>query len=110
MKTNKDIQDKVNTVLNSVDTIKDVKVSPFFKDKMLSVLFSEKREMRQVNWTWFTPKFQLATLFCFIVLNVFTLTQINNSTYDDYISDFAELYDLTTHESNSLLTDTYEDQ
>lgn len=108
MKTNTHIQDQVHSVLNSADTINDVKVSPFFKDKTLNVLFSEK-EMRQSGWSWFTPKLQLATLLCFIVLNIVALTQTNNLSYDDNISEFADLHDLNTSEDNSLLTEAYED-
>lgn len=108
MKTSKYIRDKVDDVLNSVDAINDVKVSPYFKDKAIQVLFSEK-ESRPSSWSWMMPKLQLAALLCFIVLNIFALTQINKPSYDEYISEFADLYDLNVSEDNSLLTEAYED-
>lgn len=108
MKTNKYIQDKIDDTLNSINAINDVKVSPFFKDKTLNVLFSEN-EIQQTGWSWFTPKLQLATLVCFFALNIYAFMQINSTSYDDNISDFAELHDLNISENTTLLTETYED-
>ncbi len=95
MKTNKNIQDKIDAVFDSVNHIEEVKVSPFFKDKTLDRLFVKKEE-KQKLWSWFTPQLQLATLACVIILNVFAFTKIKESTYNENLNQFAESYGLST--------------
>ncbi len=102
MDTNRDIQNKIDSTLTSIDSIETVNVSPFFKDKTMQRLFAEKEEKVTV-WTLFTPKFQLATLACVIILNVFAFTQLNKSNYDENINQFAETYGLSTSTDISFL-------
>lgn len=105
MENNKDIQDKVDSALSAMDAIENVNVSPFFKDKTMQRLFAEKEEKITV-WNWFTPKLQLATLVCVVVLNVFAFTQLkasNNSSYNENIDQFAETYGLSTSLETSFL-------
>jgi hypothetical protein len=101
METNKDIQNKVQETFEAFDGMQGVKVSPFFKDKTMQRLFSEIEE-KQIVWSWFTPKLQLATLVCIIVLNVLAFTNLSASAYQDNISEFAETYGLS-----SRLNDTF---
>ncbi|WP_445956438.1 hypothetical protein [Yeosuana sp.] len=102
MKTNKDIQSKVQETFEALDVFQEVKVSPFFKDKTMQRLFSEKEE-KQLGWSWFTPKLQLATLVCFVVLNVLALRQYSENKYDTNINEFAETYGLQTTETEISL-------
>lgn len=99
MESNKNIQNKIDAVFESGNAIKDVRVSPFFKEKTLQRLFSEKEE-KHVVFSWFSPKVQFATLACVIVLNVFAFTQLKKTTYNDNISQFAESYGITTTETS----------
>tara|TARA_R110001583_G_scaffold184266_2_gene343565 strand:+ start:993 stop:1304 length:312 start_codon:yes stop_codon:yes gene_type:complete len=101
MKTNKDIQSKVQETFEALDVFQEVKVSPFFKDKTMQRLFSEKED-KQLGWLWFTPKLQLATLICVIALNVFAFTKFNTSDYEEKVTDFASSYGLTI-ESNTTI-------
>ena len=101
MENNDNIEKKIEAVLDSANSINDVKVSPFFKDQTLDRLFSEQSE-RQTSWFWFTPKLQLATLLCFLALNIYTFTQVNGVSYDDHITDFAETHGLSVPEDHSL--------
>ncbi|WP_303316036.1 hypothetical protein Q4Q34_13170 [Flavivirga abyssicola] len=101
MEINKKIQDKINDTFESMDAIETVKVSPFFKDKTMKRLFAEKEE-EQLIWSWFSPKLQLATLVCFIVLNVLAFTQLNSNEHDSDINDFAETYGLSSGSGTSL--------
>lgn len=101
MITNNNIQSKIDEVLNVFDSNDNVKVSPFFKDKTLDLLFSDREDMKTI-WSWFTPQLQLVTLVCFLILNIYTFTQVNTSSYNDNISDFAETYGLSDFEDNSL--------
>lgn len=102
MKTNKNIQSKIDGTLNAIDTIEKVKISPFFKDKTMRRLFAKKEE-QQIVWSWFTPKLQLATLVCVVVLNVIAFTKLQETSYDDNINQFAESYGLSTSTETSLL-------
>ncbi|MEM7602147.1 MAG: hypothetical protein AAF357_12115 [Verrucomicrobiota bacterium] len=95
MKTDKNTQDKIDDTLQSVDAIGTVKVPPFFKEKTLHRLFSEKREPQPV-WPWFTPKLQLATLVCVLILNAVAFIQLRETTYSESVNQFAESYELST--------------
>lgn len=102
MDTNKNIQKKIDGTLDAMNTIETVHVSPFFKDKTMQRLFVEKEE-KQVAWSWFTPKLQLTTLVCVVVLNVIAFTNLQNTAYDENVSEFAESYGLSTSTETSLL-------
>ena len=102
MDTNKNIQSKIDNTLGAMDAIKTVSVSPFFKDKTMQHLFTEKEETVNV-WNWFSPKMQLATLVCVVILNVVAFTQINSSSYDENLIDFAETYGLSTSDDDTSI-------
>ncbi len=102
MDTDRNIQNKINTTINSVEAIETVQASPFFKDKTMQRLFAEK-EVKKVAWSWFTPKLQLATLVCLVVLNIFAFSTMNKSTYNENVNEFAETYGLSIDTETSLL-------
>ena len=101
MKTNKNIQDKIDNTFHAIESMEQVSVSHFFKDKTMQRLFSEK-EVEKVAWSWFSPKLQLATLACVVLINVYAVKQINSSKYDDSISSFASDYGITTENESSI--------
>ena len=101
METNKNIQEKIENTFKASETIQAVNVSPFFKDKTMNRLFLEKEE-EKTAWLWFTPKLQLATLACVVVLNVFAISKLNETTYNENVSDFAESYGLSTNTESFL--------
>ncbi|WP_299526821.1 hypothetical protein [Winogradskyella sp.] len=103
METNKDITDKIEATLNSVDTIEEVSVSPFFKGKAMRQIFAEQKQEPKVLWSWLTPQVQLATLVLIVAINVFAVMQLRNESYDNEISNFAESYGLTEDASESLI-------
>ncbi|WP_338359433.1 hypothetical protein [Yeosuana marina] len=103
METNKNIQDKVNTTFDALDSIQEVNVSPFFKDKTMRVLFSEKKTDKYAwLWAWFTPKLQFATLVCIILINVYTFFKMNKNDYEENVTAFAETYGLKTDNQISM--------
>ncbi|MBP0903327.1 hypothetical protein ACFSKN_00365 [Mariniflexile gromovii] len=102
METNNNIQKKIDDTFASMDAIENVNVSPFFKDKTMQRLFAEKEEVA-VAWGWFTPKLQLATLVCFIVLNVLAFRQYNSNQYITNVDAFAETYGLTSSSDDTIL-------
>ncbi|GAB1857420.1 hypothetical protein MHTCC0001_22560 [Flavobacteriaceae bacterium MHTCC 0001] len=104
MDKNNNLYSQIEETLNVLDSIEVVNVSPFFKDKTMNILFAEKTEAQTV-WAWFTPKLQLATLACVVVLNVIAFTKLEiTSEYDEDLAEFAESYGLlTSDEGNSIL-------
>lgn len=102
MKTNKNIEHKIKKTLEAFDSIEHVNVSPFFKDKTMQRLFTEK-EQELTMWSWFTPRLQLATLVCVIALNVFAFSKLNTETYNDNLNEFAENFGLSEEDSETRL-------
>ncbi|MBU2938575.1 hypothetical protein KO494_03385 [Lacinutrix sp. C3R15] len=102
MKANNNIQEKIENTFKAAEAIKQVPVSPFFKDKTMQRMFSKKEE-EKVAWSWFTPKLQLATLACVIVLNVVAFKQLNKTSYDENINQLAESYGFSASDTNTLL-------
>ena len=103
MKTNKNIQHKIENAFKAMDSIETVAVSPFFKDQTLQRLFAEKESQQTAWFFWFTPKLQLVTLVCFVTLNIFAFLNANTITYSENMQEFAESYGLSTTSDYSLL-------
>lgn len=95
MEIDKNINDKVKSTFNALNSVEEVSVSPFFKDKTMKRLFSKKEES-QIFGYWFTPKLQLAALVCIVVLNAIAFSQLKETTYDNNVNEFAESYGLST--------------
>lgn len=102
MKTPKDINNNIEAHFDVLDQIKEVKVSPFFKDKTMQRLFSEKEEIVPTGFTWFTPKLQFTTLVCVVIINVVGILQLTKTTYTDNVAEFANAYELSQDSQSSL--------
>lgn len=102
METNKNIENKVNQTIHAINNIEHVNVSPFFKEQTMQRLFKEKEDVVG-GWSWFTPKVQLATLICVVVLNVFAFVQLQKTSYNNDINAFAETYGLSANTDTSVL-------
>ncbi len=91
--SNSEIDKKVKATLDSMQSIDEVKVSPFLKDRILHQIdaFEDRQES---SWLWFTPSLQLATLIVFMVLNVYAYININSEAYNSSIDEFTETYGL----------------
>ncbi len=86
------INKKVNTTLNVVDTIQEVKVSPFLKDRILNNINTEVEETQKI-WSWFTPKLQIAMLIVVILLNVYAYKVLTSDNYNTTVEEFVDTYD-----------------
>jgi hypothetical protein len=102
MNRKNNIKQNIEETLNVTDSIKDIKVSPFFKDKTLDLLFAEK-EVTQTTRFWFSPKLQLATLACVVIFNLYAFTKLKETTYNENVNQFAESYGLSKASENYLL-------
>ncbi|MAB50075.1 MAG: hypothetical protein CMC05_15750 [Flavobacteriaceae bacterium] len=85
------INKKVNTTLNVVDTIQEVKVSPFLKDRILNNINTEAEETQKI-WSWFTPKLQIAMLIVVILLNVYAYKVLTSDNYNTTVEEFVDTY------------------
>jgi hypothetical protein len=101
MKTNKHIQHKIDSTINVTNNFEDVRISPFFKDKIMQRLYAEKEEPYSI-WSWFTPKLQLAAIVGIVVLNVLAFSQLDANTTEETIEDFAATFELSDTEEVSL--------
>lgn len=103
MESDRNIETQINETFNVLERMETVNVSPFFKDKTMNVLFAEK-EVVQTGWSWFTPKLQLTTLACVVILNVLAFTKLEEtSTYEENVSAFASSYGLSTSDDDALI-------
>jgi len=103
MKINVDMTKKVNDTFDSIETIQEVKVSPFFKENVMHKIRMASEDIQETTYSWFTPKLQLATLVCVVVLNMMAFNNLKETTYDKNVSSFAESYGLSTTIESTLL-------
>lgn len=103
MNTNVEMNKKVKDTFDSVESIKEVKVSPFFKEKVMHQIRKTPEEIQETTWSWFIPKLQLATLVCLVVLNIIAFSNLKDSTYDENLNNFATSYGLITDTESSIL-------
>ena len=101
MKANKNVQDKIDNTFKVLDTIKPVNVSPFFKEKTMQRLFSEKEAVSTL-WSWFTPQLQFATLACVVIVNLYAIQQVKSTNQEEAISSFASDYGLEPESESEL--------
>jgi len=96
MKKEQHIQKQIDETLEITSQFSKVKISHQFKEKVMSQLFVEKK---QLIFSWFTPKLQYATLAMVIVINTFAIFYITKSNYNSNIQTFAQSFNISTEES-----------
>lgn len=103
MNTKKHKENNIEDTFKVLDSIEEVKVSPFFKDKTMQRLFAAEEVEEKPVFGWFTPKVQLATLVCVLILNVIVFSKFSQSDYASGVNEFAETYGLSTEHTTSLI-------
>ena len=103
MKPNSEIKKKVKDTFDSIESIKEVQVSPFFKENVMHQIRNASEDIQEATRSWFTPKLQLATLVCVVVLNVMAFTKLKETSYNENVIEFAESYGLSISTGNSIL-------
>lgn len=106
MKTIKDKSTGKNNTLDILDSIEEVKVSPFFKNKVLNRIEQEK-EVIQPSLHWFNPQLQFASLALLICINAATIyySFTNTETSQEEISgieSFVQEYQLDSDNNISI--------
>ena len=103
MKNNVEMNKKVKATFDSIESIQEVKVSPFFKENVMHQIRNASEEIKDATYSWFTPKLQLATLACVVVLNIMAFQNLKETTYNDNVTSFAESYGLSTNTESYIL-------
>lgn len=107
MKTIKDKSTGNNNTLDILDSIEEVKVSPFFKNKVLNMIEQEK-EVKQSSFQWFSPQLQFASLALIVCINAATIyysfTNTENTSQDQLsgIESFVQEYQLGSDTTISI--------
>ncbi|MBL4605883.1 MAG: hypothetical protein JKY02_09560 [Flavobacteriaceae bacterium] len=106
MKTIKDKSKGNNNTLDILDSIEEVKVSPFFKNKVLNMIEQEK-EVKQPSFQWFSPQLQFASLVLIVCINAATIyySFTNTETSQEQISgieSFVQEYQLDSGTNISI--------
>ncbi|WP_396590501.1 hypothetical protein [Allomuricauda sp. R78024] len=100
----KNTQQKIDEVLEKVSHIEAVNTPLFFKYRVLNRLSNDNEVNEASNvLDWFSPKYQIAALVVFAVLNFGALYIYNNNNQIEEIEAFAQSYGLSFDEDNSIL-------
>ena len=105
MKTHKNTPIENNNTFDILDEIQEVKVSPFFKNKVLNSIRQQEEEKVPL-FGWFSPQLQLATLAMLLCINAFTIIyslDLEDSGQElSGIEAFVQDYSLNSDNSISL--------
>ena len=97
------IQKEIEGTLEVLNSVEEVKINYFFKDKVLQKIALEKEKQKE-NFYWFTPQLQMAFLLLILALNIsvifYTFSSKENSS-EATIEIFAQEY-LMQSENNLL--------
>ena len=104
MKSAEQIEKNIEATFKVLDAVEEVKVSHFFKHKVLQQL-AHQQEEKPIVFAWFSPKLQMATLGLVLLMNVSTIFYAFSSQEqitESSLETFAQEYSLQS-ETTSLL-------
>ncbi|WP_375237926.1 hypothetical protein [Aurantibacter sp.] len=102
MKTTKKIEEKTAAAFNSLDTISAVKVSPFFKERTLNLLFKEEEQKVTLLERFLSPQIQFVAIMAIVLINVVTIYNYSESNYNSDLNTFSESYNLSVSEESLI--------
>ncbi|NKI30377.1 hypothetical protein HCU67_00355 [Muricauda sp. DJ-13] len=94
--------DQVENLLNSLSAIEKVEVSPDFKKNVIDKLANQQSKVVEFL-PWFTPKYQIAAVLTFLVINLSALFYYNTTLQEEKLESLANSYGITTTENESSL-------
>ena len=101
MKTRNNLNNVQESILDTLDLIKETPVNSFFKQRVLNQLLQEK-DLTESSFVWVNPKFQLATFVVLVCLNIGAISLTISSTETSAkeklseFDSFVEEYNLET--------------
>lgn len=94
----------IDELLDSPLVIDEVNTPPFFKDKVLNKLSQNTEERTATDWlNWFTPKYQIAAMVLFVMLNFIALYSYSASNKEVELQNYAQTYGLSNTSQDSIL-------
>ncbi|MDT0539409.1 MULTISPECIES: hypothetical protein [Croceitalea] len=104
------MNDKKNTskfideLLDTPLVLDKVNTPAFFKDKVLNKLSQSSTEKSATDWLfWFTPKYQIAAMVLFVMLNLIALYNYSASNKEVELQNYAQAYGLSNTIQDSIL-------
>lgn len=96
MKTQNNKPIEENNTLDILDEIQEVKVSPFFKNKVLNKIREQNQEPVTL-FGWFRPQLQLAVVALVLLMNALTIYYSLNlqvdtqeqSSFEAFVQDYS---------------------
>lgn len=102
MKPNSKTYKKVAEAFDAIESVEEVKVSPFFKEKVMQQIRSASKEKEVISYSWFTPSLQCATLILLMFLNVYTYKVLTSNDYNTTVEEFVDTYDFSEETYTSI--------
>ncbi|MBV7268618.1 hypothetical protein [Winogradskyella luteola] len=102
MMSNPEIDKKVKATLDAIETIEDVRVSSFLKDRILASTNNTDTVEMDNLWSWFTPSLQFIILVVFMVLNIYTCINLDAEDYNASVDEFIEAYNLVEDNGSTI--------
>jgi hypothetical protein len=102
METTKQIEDKTAAAFNSLDIISAVKVSPFFKERTLNILFKEEEQKVTFLERVLSPQIQFVAIVAIVLINVTTIYNYSETNYNSDLNTFSESYNLSVSEETLI--------
>ncbi|MEM7486537.1 MAG: hypothetical protein AAF348_15120 [Bacteroidota bacterium] len=104
MDDKKNTSEFIDELIESASKIKAVNTPPFFKDRVLNKLFEVDHTEKKIDFFgWFTPKYQIAVLLLFAILNLTVLYVYRSSNKQRDLLTFVETYGFSDSESELIL-------
>ena len=104
MSKKENIQLKIDELIDSASSIDGVNTPPFFKDKVLNKLTHSSTEKSATDWLfWFSPKYQIAAMVLFVMLNLIALYNYSASNKEVELQNYAQTYGLSNTSQDSIL-------
>ncbi|UII76769.1 hypothetical protein LV716_02970 [Flagellimonas sp. HMM57] len=104
MDDKKNTSEFIDELIESASKMETVDTPPFFKDKVLNKLSQIDQKKKKIDFFgWFAPKYQIATLLLFAVLNLAVLYTYLSSNEKQDLQTFAETYGFSDTNSEFIL-------
>ncbi|MEX0288587.1 MAG: hypothetical protein AB3N14_05710 [Flavobacteriaceae bacterium] len=95
------IEKLIEETLESASHIETVEVPSLFKEKVLNSMATPEEITEEAGIiSWFTPRYQVAALICFVIVNAYAVLQYTLDNYEDNVESFAEEYGLSEAEED----------
>ncbi|MGV6831575.1 MAG: hypothetical protein ACWA5P_08460 [bacterium] len=94
-----ELKSKIKQTLATAETINMVDTPEDLNHRIKQRLLSEEKDVIVLNH-WFKPELQVAALVIVMLANIYVISQFQDESTDENISEFAQMYDLGSNDEN----------